>query len=270
MSDCPERSELVETEISRVATQYREAQKFLDLMRSYLGQVADVIGAACAIPSFFDIDTSVGDQLTKLGQLLGWPRCHCVCTTQPVYGFPCDDSSPLFPVVDFCDPNGDWADCGPFGFSELCLNDDETYRLFLKVRRYQVLSLYDRDSLREAIQIFWGPTAAIMHAGNGRVVISFGRALTAAETGLLQLYPRVLPIAPGIRSRFHFGPPVVFGFGEGWGGFCEPWAPDGLALATEDGTLIVTEDDEEIFTGPLTKDAEWMCETDLRPYDCAL
>lgn len=259
----------IEAEINRVLDQYRESPKLLHMMRTYLSQVQEAMLAINSIPSFFDLENAVGDQLTKLGQRLGWPRCHCVCTTQPVFGFECDVPSPYFPIVSFCDTNGTWADCGPFGVSDLCINDDEMYRRFLKVRRYQMLSLYDRDSLTTAIQTFWGPTAEILASDNGRVVIAFGRDLTEAETQLLQLYPRVLPVAPGIRLRFHFGSRRVFGFGEGWGGFCEEWQPEGLPLATEGDLMLVTEDGLLITTGPLTKDAEWMCEVDLHPYDCA-
>ncbi|MEK1890807.1 MAG: hypothetical protein AAAB35_25240, partial [Phyllobacterium sp.] len=60
----------------------------------------------------------------------------------------------------------------------------------------------------------------------------------------------------------------VFGFGDGWGGFCEPYAADGLTLGTENGDELVTENGTFIITGPLTRDAEWMCEIDVKPYDC--
>lgn len=263
-------SPAIEPEIDRILDQYRESPKLIHMMRTYLAQVAEAMDAIEAIPSFFDIDTAVGDQLTKLGQRLGWPRCHCVCTVQPVYGFECDTVSTVFPIVDFCDDTGNWDDCGPFGVSDICLDDDELYRKFLKVRRYQMLSLYSGDDLTAAIQTFWGETAMILDAGQGRVVVAPGRDLTSSENAVLQLYPRVLPIAPGIRVRFHFGPQTeVFGFGDGWGGFCEPWQPEGLPLGTENGVILVTENGNPISTGPLTKDSPWMCEVDVKPYDCA-
>lgn len=277
MADCPDRDGLVEAEIDRVLTQYRESPKLLHMMRTYLGQVADVIGSICVIPSFFDIEQATGHQLTLLGQRLGWPRCHCVCTTQPLFGFECDGVVGTTQISGFCDDGVTWEDCGPFGVSEICLQDDDLYRKFLFVRRFQALSLYDLQSLSDAVQIMWGLTAKVMDAGNGRVVIAFGRELTNAETAVLQLYPRVLPIAPGINVRFHFGAVLtVFGFGEGWGGFCDPVDPlsdsfvgQGQALATESGNVLVTENGVEIVTGPLVSDAIWMCEVDVRPYDCA-
>lgn len=261
-------SELVDKGINKLRDQYRESPKLIAMITAALNQIEQVIDATNAIPTFFDLDTAVGDQLTILGGRLGWPRCHCVCSSPPVFGFDCGEYDPISPVVDFCDPSGNWVDCAPAGVAELCISDDEMYRKFLKVRRYQMLGLFDRESLLAAIQTFWGETAWIPSSDAGKVVIAFGRDLTDAERVYLQLYPRVLPVALGIETRFHFGARPVFGFGEGWGGFCDPWHPEGLPLATEDGTLLETEDGLLIYTGPLTKDADWLCEVDLKPYSC--
>lgn len=261
-------SEFIDNGLNKLRDQYRESPKLIAMISAALGQVEQVVDAVKSIPTFFDLDNAVGDQLTILGGRLGWPRCHCVCSAPPVYGFPCDGDSPTAPVVDFCDPNGNWIDCAPPGVAELCISDDEMYRKFLKVRRYQMLGLFDRESLLAAIRVFWGDTAWIAQSDEGRVVIAFGRDLTDSENVYLQLYPRVLPVALGIETRFHFGTFPVFGFGDGWGGFCEEWKPEGLPFATEDGTLIETEDGLLLYTGPLTRDADWLCEVDLKPYSC--
>lgn len=260
--------ELVEQRIDRVLTQYRESPKLLHLIRTHLRQVEEAAIAVDSIPSFFEIETAVGDQLTLIGRRLGWPRCHCVCDVQPVFGFACEGVPADYPLAGFCDENSTWADCNAFGLSEICITDDETYRRFVKVRRYQMLRLFDLASLTAAVQTFWGGTATVLDAGHGRAVVAPGRALTEAEEKLLQLYPRVMPIAPGVVLRFHFGGTDVFGFGSGWGEFCEPWEAIGLPLATENGNVLVTETGQEISTGPLTQDAEWMCEIDPKPYGC--
>lgn len=261
-------TEFTDKGLNKLRDQYRESPKLIALIKAALTQVEQVIDAVQAIPTFFDLDTAVGDQLTILGGRLGWPRCHCVCSAPPVFGFDCGEYDPISPVVDFCDPEGNWIDCTPTGVADLCISDDEMYRKFLKVRRYQMLGLFDRESLLAAIQTFWGETAWIPHSDAGKVVIAFGRELTDAERVYLQLYPRVLPVALGIETRFHFGTAPIFGFGAGWGGFCEPLHPDGLPLATEDGTLLETEDGLLLYTGPLTQDTDWLCEVDLKPYSC--
>ena len=307
---CPTPTEMVEERISRVLTQYRESPKLLHVLRTYLGAVAQTHLQVCDLPDRFSINTATGDQLTILGKRMGWPRCHCICDVSPVFGFDCAGID-LRPVTGFCDPSGNWVNCDT-GLSDICLVDDELYRKFLLVRRYQYLNLYDLASLEECLKVFFGPTAGVLYSGQGRVVVTPGRDLTEAEIVMLQLYPRVLPLALGIRVLFHFGPKRVFGFGDGWGGFmeedlsltrqseaygktgkvfgfcgdwggfCEVWEADGLPLKTEvvdaDGneTLIVDENGNPIYTGPLYEDAAWMCrssapwmcETDVHPYDC--
>lgn len=270
MADCPsELDELVEPRLDRVLTQYRESPKLLHVMRTYLRQVEEAYTTICDLPSFFEIDTAIGDQLTIIGKRLGWPRKHCVCIVQPVFGFACEGVNFDVPIVGFCE-NAIWEACGVFGVGDISIDDDEVYRGFLRARRYQMLAFYDIESLTEALQAIYGDAARVLDAGNGRVVLAPGRDLNEAEKALLQLVPRVLPVAPGIRQRFHFGPDLrVFGFGAGWGGFCDvDYGP----------SLILTENDNEIETEDGTGwlatenkfgDAPWMCEIDVKPYDCA-
>jgi hypothetical protein len=308
MTDCPEPKALVEERINRVLTQYRESPKLLHLLRTYMGAVADLHAQVCDLPERFNIDTATGDQLTLVGKRMGWPRCHCVCDIDPVFGFDCGGLQ-LRPISGFCEPGGNWVNCDT-GLSELCISDDEVYRRFLWVRSYQIMRRYDLASLESCVKIFFGNQATVLYSGEGRVVIAPGRDLTASEIALLQLYPRVLPLALGVRAMFHFGPTRVFGFGDGWGGleeidlnltasgsertnlvfgfcdsslggFCEEWEPEGLPISTgediDGNTLyLVDENGNVIYTGPLTEhagwqcrsSAPWMCEVDVRPYDC--
>lgn len=265
---CRDRSQTIEERIDEALTQYRESPNLLFLLRTYLGAVVDVYQQVCGLPEKFDLDNAVGDQLTLLGKRLGFPRCHCVCTAQPVFGFVCEGVVPLQPIAGFCDSNSTWAGCGEFGTGDICLNEDELYRRFLKSRAYQAAGLLDRDNLELAIKELFGPTGTLLDAGNGRIVVAPGRVLTNDELEVLQLYPRVLPLAPGIEVRFHFEDTFVFGFGDGWGGFCEPLFADGATLSTEDDDFMVTEDDDEIITGPITRPSHWMCQIDVRPYSC--
>lgn len=265
---CQTKEAFVEEGVDRVKTALREAPKFLIMLRSWLGQLWDAQNAACGIPEKFDIATATGEQLTIIGKWLGFPRCHCVCDVQPVFGFACDVVVPgSRPIVGFCE-GGVWLDCGTDGISEICITDDEVYRSFLIARSYQMQSLYSWDDLNAALQAIFGSQARIMDAGHGQVVLAPLRVLTDLEMALLQVIPRVLPIAPGITTRWHFGDFIVAGFGEGWGGLCEEWLPDGTNLETEGGIALVTEDGTEIDTGPLTRGADWLCRQDLKPYSC--
>lgn len=265
---CVDEAVLIDQEINRVLTQYRESPKLLHMIRTYLSQVTAIYTTICDMPLYFDLNTAVNDQLTIVGRRMGFPRCHCVCDIQPVFGFACDDTQPgERPIVGFCE-DSDWADCGNDGISEICITDDELYRKLLISRSYQMQSLYSLEDLTAALQAIYGPTAQVLDSGGGEVVLAPLRLLTDAEIAILQIVPRVLPIAPGVVTRWHFGIDPIFGFGDGWGGFCEEWEPDGLILTTGDGTEFETEDGDLIITGPLTRDAEWLCRLDLKPYSC--
>jgi hypothetical protein len=218
---CPIEGELVEAEVNRVATQYREATKFLGLIRALLSEGEGAAIKLCAVPDFFDIDTAVGDQLTIIGKWLGFPRCHCVCEAPKVFGFKCGTFTSSDQIAGFCEPGSTWAGCPPLGNGEICISDDEIYRGLLKARRYQVLGLYDIASLQAAVRHVWGSMASVVSSRVGSVTLAPGRVLTAFEMTIIPVLFRTLPIAPGIKGMVHYGTGPIFGFGAGWGGFCE-------------------------------------------------
>jgi len=228
---CPAQGALVEGALSRIATEYREAERLKGYMSVVLGQIEDIARTVCAIPSFFDIDTAIGDQLTLIGKRIGFPRCHCVCDATPVIGFECNPPG-LIPIAGFCE-EATWAGCE--GISYLCISDDEAYRAHLVARRYQMLGLYDVESLEAALRAVWGASAWIPEARHGRVVVAPGRVLTTPETQRLLITLRAMPFAPGIGIAVHFGSAPILGFGQGWGGFCV---------------------------------GDWLCPVAIDPYDC--
>lgn len=345
---CRPVEEMVDERISRVLTQYRESPRLLYLLKTYLGAVAQTALQVCDLPEKFDLSVAVGDQLTLLGKRLGWPRNHCVCDTQPVFGFECEDQIQLRPIAGFgaipetrqfgfdcagedayagfaqpynvywsncdepdvdtssCSPGSTWVNCAS-GIAEISLDDDEIYRRFLMVRRYQYLGLFDLSSLEKSLEVLFGPQARVLYAGQRRVVIAPGRDLTDAEINLLQLYPRVLPVALGVEVRFHFGSVRVFGFGEGLGGlnepviipgpntgkvfgfecgdtniplggFCLTWDSINADIAVDGVNTLGTEEGDDLVTGYIeltegahwvcNESAPWMCEIDVRPYSC--
>ena len=255
----------IDERINRLLTQYRESTNLIHFIRVFLAAVQDVREHIETLPDHFNLDIAIGDQLTLIGKRLGFGRSHCVLNIQTVAGFDCEGYDSGYPIGGFCDDQVTWKDCGVFGKGEVTINDDEIYRLFLKVRVYQMKALFDLASLEACVKIFWGENATVLDSGHGRVVIAPGRPLTDTEKLIVQLFPRVLPVTLGIEIRFHFNEIPVAGFGEGWTGFCEPWKPEGLPIIV-DGEVLVTEDNQPIMTGPLFSGGQWMCETNVFPY----
>jgi hypothetical protein len=261
--------DMVEPRLAKLINQYQESPKLQHVIRSALLQVQEATEAVEAIPSFFDLETAVGDQLTLIGKVMGWPRTHCVCNVQPVYGAECEGFVSAFPIAGACDANATWINCDARGFSQVTLSDDELYRKFLKVRRYQFMRQIDRHALREAAQIFWGSNAFVAHEGHGRVVLAPARELTAQELAIVQLYPRVMPVAIGTRVLFHFGTRFpLAGGGEGWGTACE-LVGNNIGILAENGDAILAEDGEPIGTDDVINGADVLCPVDVQPYSCA-
>ncbi|UQS95094.1 baseplate wedge [Pseudanabaena phage Pam3] len=218
---CADPEALVEARIDEVLTQYRESPYLLNLIRAYLSKLAETSMSYCDMVEKFDLDTAVGDQLTIIGRILGFPRCHCVCDTIPVVGYDCGGSyAGSYQLAGYCEPGSSWIHCSPYGNSELCVDEDEIYRSLLKARRYQMLGLYDIESLHEALQIVWGEDAMVAETKVGQVVVTPGRSLTATETRYLPIVFRALPIAPGIKGMIHIDQGPIAGYGDGWAGYC--------------------------------------------------
>lgn len=273
--ECPQAGALVDVELARIATQYREAERLRGYMAAVLAQVEDIARATCAIPDYFDILTARGEQLTFVGKRMGFPRCHCVCNTRPVIGFACEDSPSIFPIVGFCD-DGAWLGCE--GTADLCIGDDEVYRALLLSRRYQILGLFDIESLGAALRHVWGPTAWIPRAERGKVVVAPGRDLTASEMQRLQVTLRALPIAPGIGIALHYGTARIAGFGDGWFGFCAdvPTQPvfgfECDEPAPNQRPITGFCDASGVWVNcapPVTSEGYWLCPVDIDPYACS-
>lgn len=228
---CPVAGDLVSIEMGRIATQYREAERFKGYMRAVLALVEEVAIIACGIPEAFDIRTAVGDQLSIIGKRMGFPRAHCSCEISPVYGIACETST--IPIAGVCD-DATWFDCGAVVNSTLRLDDDEFYRSHLLARRYQMLGLYDVDSLTAAVRHVWGATAWVVASANGIVTVAPGRDLSVMEIRAVPVTFRVLPFAPGVRRAIHLGTDPVLGAGVGWGETCSGDWLCGIEIDTGD------------------------------------
>lgn len=269
--ECRDIDEMVEEEIDKVLTQYRESPNLLFVIRSGLLAAAEAWDFLCDVPEYFDLETAVGDQLTIIGKRMGFPRCHCICAPPSVFGFSCglNDGNPLIKYVGFCE-TGVWEDCAQTGITEVCIDDDEIYRRFLFVRAYQVLKRYDYESLKACLKIMWGDKAKVIDYGDGRVVLAPFRVLTETEKRLIKLIPRVMPVALGIRVLIHFGTyPLIAGFGDGWSGFCEEIPGEVIYTDTEGDRYMITENGiEYLEPDEYTRDAYWLCPIDVKPYSC--
>ena len=179
--------------ISLLLTQYRESPNLIGLIEAYLSEVIEAQDAIKEIPSKFDLDSATGDQLTIIGKWLGFPRTHNVTSNVKVAGFECEGVTTKYNIGGFCEDSL-WLGCPGISSFEVSINDDDLYRKFLYVRRYQLLGRNDYKTFTTCISILFGNNAT--YAQNGRIItVTPGRALTNYENLFVRVFERVLPRA---------------------------------------------------------------------------
>ena len=220
-----DKAALIEERINRILTQYRESPNLIALIRNGLQEIADAAEYLEAIQTAFDIETSIGDQLTVIGKWLGWPRVHCEGRRPTVFGFECSSDgeetsacSTAVPVAGFCE-GARWA-CPGYGFEDYEFVDDELYRRYLKARNIKLAGDYSRERLIEAAGLIFDHEVVFVRERPGVVTLCLTRAFTSEELAILALADHVLPIALGVRLEWAQTDGAIFGFGEGWGGLC--------------------------------------------------
>jgi hypothetical protein len=205
---------LIDAEIDRVLTQYRESPNLLGWLRVYLAQVVEIRIALAHMAERFDLDNAEGEQLTFIGARMGFPRNHPAGRLRTFFGFP-GRPAVATPIEGWL--SGEW-DTGPE--TEQASMPDALYRRFLQARRYKLELRRDRESFMEAARILLGPDVHLLGEKAGALALATGRLLAEEERVRVHLFREVLPVAPGVRLEV-WEVTKTFGFGEGWGGWNE-------------------------------------------------
>lgn len=223
----PNRPDEVQQQLDKILTQYRESDNLLAVLAQLLSQVDKGALVSDNISPFFDLEWATADQLTIIGGWVGWPRYHKYGSKNAVFGFAkyCDECYDGPPLAGFC--NGVWDGCEGTEFGPYTFSDDDLYRRFLKSRIIQLYGDYRRETLIEAATLLFDREGdggvMIVRENPGEITITIGRAFEGEEQAIIHLYRQVLPIAPGVKLNVKPLPvgASIFGFGLGWGSFCE-------------------------------------------------
>ena len=176
----------------KIQHQYKESPNLRGMIDVVLDEVVLAGNAIADIMDFFYLDTAVGEQLTFIGNNVGWPREHC---------------------------NGKYV--AGVGLDDYIFTDDELYRSFIKAKIKRNRSNGSMEDMLAAAGELFGPQVYTLSSVGGVYILGLGRSITAQELELFPLYFRVLPQVRGTTFRIHEGDfDEAFGFGTGWGGFC--------------------------------------------------
>ena len=196
-----------------IATQYRDSTNLINLIEGISSVFIQFKQQFRNwIPSF-NLETAVGDQLTILGRIVGFPRHHCNACME--WQESANGTVPAEAIATTCDKKYWLGEINDFTF-----DDDETYRSFLKARQiYNFTKGTIEDAVNAAKTIF-GPTAFLYSQGYGQLIIATGSPQSIDTLKLLPLAYRSIPIPRGVRLRIIDSGSNPFGFGNGWYGFC--------------------------------------------------
>ena len=162
-------------------------------------------------------ETAKGENLSLIGQIIGWPREHCNVKAAPYFGYDCQTPPPTgtgcpeISVVGLCD--GAYYYCRLAEREDYIFTDDELYRSFIKAKIVKNRALNNGEApdvslITEIIQALWGPEAWVFEADCGVIGVTAGRNLTDEELCILELYGRVICAGPGIEVKIYCEEPA--------------------------------------------------------------
>lgn len=115
----------VESLLRRLSSYQKGHPKYTNYLRLMLQPHIDAANLAVKMPSLFDLDTAVGDQLDKVGERVGQGRVVKFPLVSPYFAWDSGDTRGW----DRAPWKGPYDD--PYGYGVL---DDETYRRLLRAR----------------------------------------------------------------------------------------------------------------------------------------
>lgn len=245
-----------ELALSRVATQYQAAQKFLDFLRALMVQTQEIEGVLAQVATISDIDVSEGVQLDNIGEIVGFSRNIKNSIPIAFFGFFGQPAATPFGEEGNASIGARFREEGESSTSSATLSDAQ-YRLFLRARIARNHSTGTIESITAALQfIFSGVPVIITDNNDMSFDIAVGKILDFTEQTLLYLTD-IIPKPAGvrIRTRTHFDQANVFGFegyayALGFGDENQRHEVPGEPLFL-DGTFLL--DGEQTLDGSFTK-----------------
>ena len=166
MSICPTESSNIARAKERLITQYKNSPNINLVIEALVAEATEPVTAMCAASGSFDLENATGEQLTALGDRLGFPRCHCAGAYKPVFGFAfdrqryaCDDEREVYGM---CEADFDCKTAGKT--EEVCFSDDAEYRVLLKARAIAVQRVYTSSAINSVLSIIFGTQAYVAGA----------------------------------------------------------------------------------------------------------
>lgn len=164
---CPGADVVEKSSVEKLAIQYYDKDKIRGRLISLVSPIDEIIQVICSMK--LSIDSS-NHQLTKMGLLIGFQRCHCKIT------FCCNEPEYTDTIV------------APESY---CFDDDELYRRYLRAWTITKRSTgLVTDLIKAAMQIYGSDCRVTSYSD--QVIVETGRDLSVDERILIGYTARVV------------------------------------------------------------------------------
>lgn len=196
-----------------LAGQYSESTNLRELVRIFVAQLEESECNLADLCVLLDCDNATGEQLTAIGEIVGWPRTHCSAQCTVSFGFACPGTSECDNenILGWC--SGEWL-CGTqeSATKDYTFTDDELYRSFIKAKIAARFATGTTTEVLATAQALLGPDTCLGNVQNGETQIIAPRLLTSEEKSIIELIRRILPVSLAGTATINESDGPPFGF----------------------------------------------------------
>jgi len=205
---------------SRLATQFTEAVNLIGYLKALLVEANNLEDVFTSLLTDRWIDTSVGEQLDILGDIVGQPRILIDATQLFYFGFDPDPGAESLGDINNPGVGGRFRAIGEPTTGDRPLTDEE-YRQFIRIRIVKNSITPTMLAMQEFFQDLLDTPNINIIDGNMIYIVQIGKMLTSNEKVFLTtatVIPKVAAVGVGYQE---YNPDSPFGFGGvvGSGGF---------------------------------------------------
>lgn len=183
--------------LNRITSEHNLKQNFMAMIATLCGGIGDMTAEVLSMPTLFDLDVAVGNQLDIVGEWVGQPRIVADVLTVAFFGFQDDEAALTFGELTNPSVGGVFYELGATYESTTTLSDSD-YRTIIRARIVRNQAQGQAVDIESALQYIFGVPCQIHDIGDWSLAIVVGAPITQTQEALLNTLD-ILPRPAGIQ-----------------------------------------------------------------------